>query len=110
MEKTVERISKQMGKRLELARLIRRMHQSQLARELGVVQKTISYWESGKSPIPSPHLVNLCKVLNVPMDWFVLPIEQVPFSEIFPELDELFDDAPFTPIAPPSNTLSLTPA
>lgn len=58
---------------LQAARVNAGMTQRQVAKELGVVNKTISNWESGKSIIKAFQLMSLCQLYNVSVDNIILP-------------------------------------
>ncbi len=58
---------------LQAARVNAGMTQSQVAKELGVVNKTISNWESGKSIIKAFQLMSLCQLYGVSVDNIILP-------------------------------------
>lgn len=53
---------------LRAARINAGLTQRQVAKELGVVSKTISNWESGKSIIKAFQLISLCQLYGVSVD------------------------------------------
>lgn len=66
---------KMIGRRIVIARDEKYLDQTQLADAIHVTQKTISFWENGKSEIGTLDLYRLANVLGKSVDWFFEPIE-----------------------------------
>jgi len=58
---------KQFGKRLKELRIEANISQEQLAEQLGVATKTVSYWENGHNPITFNKLPLIANALNIPI-------------------------------------------
>ncbi len=70
VEKVRSPFKRKLGKKIKLARVEMDMIQSDLAKAMGTMQKTISRWETGQS---APRLKNLLKIavaLNKPLRYF----------------------------------------
>lgn len=59
------RVRHEFGQRLKAARKAAGMTQQEIARQLGLTQKTISGYENGRLDPSLQKLMQLCKVLNV---------------------------------------------
>jgi transcriptional regulator with XRE-family HTH domain len=65
-------MSSSRGKRLHQALTIRKIKKLYvLAIEVGVSESAISRWKKGGA-ISADHVVKLCKVLDISIDWFLL--------------------------------------
>ena len=58
---------------LQAARVNAGLTQMQVAQRFGVVNKTISNWESGKTEIKPFQLTSLCQLYGVSVDNIILP-------------------------------------
>lgn len=58
---------------LQAARVNAGLTQMQVAEQFGVVNKTISNWESGKTEIKPFQLMSLCQLYGVSVDNIILP-------------------------------------
>lgn len=65
---------KGIGKRIELARRELSWNQDQLGEHLGLSQKAISRWESGKVGIDADVLADVARILGKPIEYFYLPV------------------------------------
>ena len=55
-------------KNIKKARLLAEMSQKQLAKKLGVSDKTISAYEMGRAIPPAPTLIRIAEITKVPID------------------------------------------
>ena len=58
---------KQFGKRLKELRLQANISQEELAEQVGVATKTVSYWENAHNPVSFSKLPVIANALNVPI-------------------------------------------
>ena len=58
-----------IGKRIKLARQLRKKSQSWLSQEIGVTQSSISEWETGNTDPTTDNLSRVATVLNVNFEW-----------------------------------------
>lgn len=58
---------KQFGKRLKQLRLLANVSQEELAEQVGVTPKTVSYWENAHNPVTFSKIPMIANVLNVPI-------------------------------------------
>jgi len=63
---------KRIGERIKEIRQIKKLTQKQLAKIINTSQSTISSYEKGKTMIITPFLYELCKRLNISMDYITL--------------------------------------
>lgn len=59
---------------LAAARVNARLRQKDAAIKLGVTEKTLGNYESGKTVIPGPTLQRAAKLYNIPVDFIRLPV------------------------------------
>lgn len=59
------------GKRIRLARQMRRMNQTELADRIGYSGKAVSAWERGVNAPTGNAILELCRALNVSADWLL---------------------------------------
>lgn len=52
-------------------RIDRKLTQGQLAKELGVLERTVSFWENGKRECDLATLVKICDFFNVSADYLL---------------------------------------
>jgi len=64
-------IAKILGKKIKQAREESRMSQLQLAVLLGLSDKTISGYETGRIEIPVKHLIQMCEIFKKPISYFI---------------------------------------
>lgn len=57
----------QIGERIRLIRMLRNLSMRELASKCGVSQTAIMKWEQGEVPPNSKRIIDLCKVLNIPV-------------------------------------------
>lgn len=70
VSKNIENLDKKLiGQRIKYIRKIKKLTQKELAKILNTSQSTISSYESGKTLIITAFLYELCKRLNVSMDY-----------------------------------------
>ena len=62
----VKNFYKEFGKRLKQLRLEANMSQEELALNVGVATKTVSYWENAHNPITLSKIPIIADVLNIP--------------------------------------------
>ena len=74
---TSEEISLLVGKRLGDRRRELRLSLAQVAARCGVSLQQIHKYETGQTPISVPMLVQLSRCLDVPLAYFLDPVEQV---------------------------------
>lgn len=84
------------GKKIETARKYRNLTQSELAKIVGVNQRTISSAEQGKLKKDPSYILRIAKALKILPEWFISysdhrPIEQVDLNIIFKQ-QSLFSD------------------
>ena len=58
---------KEFGKRLKQLRLQANMSQEELAKQVGVATKTVSYWENAHNPVSFSKIPLIADVLNIPI-------------------------------------------
>lgn len=58
---------KEFGKRLKELRLQANMTQDELAEQVNVTTKTVSYWENGHNPITLNKIPLIANALNIPI-------------------------------------------
>ena len=58
---------KEFGKRLKQLRLQANMSQEELAEQVGVATKTVSYWENAHNPVSFSKIPLIADVLNIPI-------------------------------------------
>lgn len=58
-----------MNSNLKTCRITSGLKQTEIAERLGVTKQTINKWEAGRSLVPYSHWFDLCKVLDMPMDF-----------------------------------------
>ncbi len=58
---------KEFGKRLKELRLQANMTQDELAEQVNVATKTVSYWENGHNPITLNKIPLIANALNIPI-------------------------------------------
>ena len=58
---------KEFGKRLKELRIQANMSQEELAEQVGVATKTVSYWENAHNPVSFSKIPLLADALNVPI-------------------------------------------
>lgn len=63
----VKSFYKEFGKRLKELRLQANMSQEELAEQVGVATKTVSYWENAHNPVSFSKIPIIANVLNVPI-------------------------------------------
>lgn len=80
-----------LGGRIQMAREMRGLSPSQLARRAGVMPKTLSNWESDRSEPRANKLQMLAGVLNVPPMWLVGGAASRLSPEFDVDLDETAD-------------------
>ena len=59
------------GKRIRLARQMRRMSQTELADRIGYSDKAVSAWETGVNAPTGDAIRELCRALGVSADWLL---------------------------------------
>ena len=59
------------GKRIRLARQMRRMSQTELADRIGYSDKAVSAWECGVNAPTGDAIRELCRALGVSADWLL---------------------------------------
>lgn len=59
------------GKRIRLARQMRRMSQTELADRIGYSGKAVSAWETGVNAPTGDAIRELCRTLDVSADWLL---------------------------------------
>ena len=59
------------GKRIRLARQMRRMSQAELADRIGYSDKAVSAWETGVNVPTGDAIRELCRALGVSADWLL---------------------------------------
>ena len=62
---------KATGKRIRLARQMRRMSQTELADRIGYSNKAMSAWETGVNAPTGNAIRELCRALGVSADWLL---------------------------------------
>ena len=63
----VKNFYKEFGKRLKQLRLQANLTQEELAEQIGVATKTVSYWENAHNPITLSKIPIIADVLGVPI-------------------------------------------
>ncbi len=63
--------SKEIGKRIKLARIEQNLTQTQLAKKLNVTQKVVSHFETGRSRLSVARLIQIGGVLKKSVGWFL---------------------------------------
>ena len=63
----VKNFNKEFGKRLKQLRLQVNMSQEELAEQVGVATKTVSYWENGHNPVTLNKIPLIADALDVPI-------------------------------------------
>lgn len=58
---------KEFGKKLKQLRLQANMSQEELAEQVGVATKTVSYWENAHNPVSLGKIPAIADALNVPI-------------------------------------------
>lgn len=58
---------REFGKRLKQLRLQANMSQEELAEQVGVATKTVSYWENAHNPVTLSKIPLIAEALNVPV-------------------------------------------
>lgn len=58
---------KEFGKRLKQLRLQANISQEELAEQVGVATKTVSYWENAHNPVTFSKIPMIANALNVPI-------------------------------------------
>ncbi len=58
---------REFGKRLKQLRLQANMSQEELAEQVGVAPKTVSYWENAHNPVTLSKIPLIAEALNVPV-------------------------------------------
>lgn len=64
-----------MANRLKMERSGHNMSRRELSQLVKASEKTISNWESGRSPIPSNTLILLCDRFGCSVDWLLMRSE-----------------------------------
>ena len=59
------------GKRIRLARQMRRMSQTELADRIGYSYKAVSAWETGVNAPTGDAIRELCRAMGVSADWLL---------------------------------------
>lgn len=59
------------GKRIRLARQMRRMSQTELADRIGYTSKAVSAWERGVNTPTGDAIRELCRALGISADWLL---------------------------------------
>ena len=59
------------GKRIRLARQMRRMNERELAEAIGYSYKAVSAWETGVNAPTGDAIRELCRALGVSADWLL---------------------------------------
>lgn len=67
-------IAAKLGNRLQHFRIDRRLTQDELAKSLGITQRSVSEWENGRACIPTRYLVKICQIYKIKLSYFD-PIE-----------------------------------
>ena len=65
MQVDVEKIRKEVGKRIKIRRIELDINQRELAKILGICQTHVSEWEAGRRPIRVEHIIQLTHVLKM---------------------------------------------
>lgn len=73
---TPEDISRAVGKRLGDRRRELRLSLAQVSARCGVSLQQIHKYETGQTPLSLPMLVQLSRCLDVPIGYFLEPLEQ----------------------------------
>ena len=60
-------LNKKFGKRLRELRLQANMSQEELAEQVGVATKTVSYWENAHNPVTFNKIALIANALNIPI-------------------------------------------
>lgn len=63
----IKNFYKEIGKRLKELRLQANMTQDELAEQVNVATKTVSYWENGHNPITLNKIPLIANALNIPV-------------------------------------------
>ena len=63
-------VDQHVGRRIRGKRRALALTQDDLAKALGVDSHRIEAYERGTEPVPRVHLIRLCDVLGVPIDYF----------------------------------------
>jgi len=63
----VKNFYKEFGKRLKQLRLQADLTQEELAEQIGVATKTVSYWENAHNPVTLSKIPAIANVLGVPI-------------------------------------------
>lgn len=59
------------GKRIRLARQMRRMNERELADAIGYSYKAVSAWECGVNAPTGDAIYELCRALDISADWLL---------------------------------------
>lgn len=78
------------GTRLKSLRIARNITQQELADSMGVSKALISHWENNNRIIDFYQVVEICKVLNVTLDYFSDKPEDQRLFETLTELSNFF--------------------
>lgn len=84
----MDNFSKNIGKKIALARKELGMSQSELAAHCSITQQCLSGYERGTRLIPLKVFKNICVFLNAPLSWFLPDIQQ--YGEVISEADVEF--------------------
>jgi transcriptional regulator with XRE-family HTH domain len=77
-------LSKLLGGRVRIARLVKSLSQKALAEELGFSSQYLSKLETGKKLISTDTLIALCAILQMPLSYFD-PYKPGPEEKIYEE-------------------------
>src|ERR1700722_635613 len=92
--KLVHPTDKHVGGRLRMRRLMLDLSQSEVANALGLTFQQLQKYEKGANRISASRLLQLCKILDVPVSFFFEGVPQEQALPIFgaqqPSLNEFF--------------------
>jgi len=77
------------GKKLRELREEQNLTQPQLAKELGVSNAVISYWENDLNEPKASHIEKLANFFNVSTDYLIKPTETLEYITVFPTAPDL---------------------
>ncbi len=70
----MDKVAKDLGKRIKFARQELEWSQQELADKMGVSQRTVSRWEVGTAIVSPSTLVRLAELLEKDITYFFLPL------------------------------------
>lgn len=69
-------IDKQIGQRIQNRRKEKGITAEQLSEKIKVSQQQLSRYERASNKIPLSHLIEISKILDTPISWFLMDLDQ----------------------------------